>query len=140
MVYINSFNAVGFDIKVLDGLYFLLTLIVIWHALLYTKYEGLRLLGTVFTMALMTEQLSIQLGHTHCHMDGMVMLSKCSSVNSVLTYLPCECLHMCLQFESQVCLLVQGCIRATLPVLVYCAIRTRYLSRHSLWDCCSLCS
>lgn len=89
MVYANNVHDLSKDILVLDGLYLLLTLLTVWHVVLYTKWEGFRLVATVFIMALMTEQLSVQLGHTHCHADGLVMFSKCSSVNSVLTYIPC---------------------------------------------------
>jgi hypothetical protein len=89
MVYVNSIHDIANDIAILDGLSFFLTLLTIWHTILYTRWEGFRVIATVFLMALMTEQLSVQLGHTHCHADGLVMLSKCSSLNSVLTYVPC---------------------------------------------------
>jgi hypothetical protein len=43
----------------------------------------------ILAVATLVEQLSIQLGHTHCHADSpLLMVSKCSSVNSIVFYLP----------------------------------------------------
>jgi hypothetical protein len=39
-------------------------------------------------LALCTEQASIKLGGTHCHKEGIAMVSRCSSLNSVTYYVP----------------------------------------------------
>jgi hypothetical protein len=48
----------------------------------------LMLLTSLLLLGVIIEQLSIQLGATHCHAPGLINLTPCSSLNSVFYYGP----------------------------------------------------
>ncbi len=77
------------DILAVDAIIFLLSLLVCTHIVLKTREEGVTCCIAIFSIALISEQLSITLGDTHCHHDSDVFnFSKCSSGNSVIFYIP----------------------------------------------------
>ena len=78
-------KAEDFDIFELDALVFVMLSLTVIHAYRAGKIGFCIVLGL---LALVTEQASIRLGRTHCHAEGIVMVSHCSSGNSVLYYIP----------------------------------------------------
>lgn len=63
-----------------------MTLVAIVHA---SANRRLGLLIAILIYAAVTEQASIRLGRTHCHRtDTGYMVSQCSSLNSVVYYVP----------------------------------------------------
>eukprot|EP00808_Paulinella_micropora_P019538 g64079.t1 len=72
----------------LDVLFSMLSILCMLHALIYRGFRGAGLVLIVFIQGCILEQTSIWLGGTHCHATGTVMLTPCSSLNSVLFYVP----------------------------------------------------
>ena len=68
----------------LDLLVLVMVALTFAHA--STRPLGLGVAVTVFLLALAIEQASIWVGGTHCHADAAVMISPCSSLNSVAYY------------------------------------------------------
>ena len=67
----------------LDLLILAMCVLVLLHASRNNSY-GLALTGLVVGASI--ETASIRLGGTHCHASGLLDLSECSSLNSVLYY------------------------------------------------------
>ena len=65
----------------LDVLVFTLVLLVLAHT--RGSPWKLALAAASLALGLLTEQLSLRLGGTHCHASGIVNVSTCSSANSV---------------------------------------------------------
>lgn len=72
----------------IDFLVALLCCLVVVHVIYYTRASGVRCIQTILLSSFFIERLSIRLGDTHCHADGSVMVAKCSSLNSILFYVP----------------------------------------------------
>lgn len=70
----------------LDVLVFTLVLLVLAHT--RGSPWKLALAAASLALGLLTEQLSLRLGGTHCHASGIVNVSTCSSANSVFWYIP----------------------------------------------------
>jgi len=73
------------DVWELDVLVFTMFALTLAHAVLNNQ---LLLAATFLVLSLFTEQASIRLGGTHCHDTSPFMVSRCSSLNSVLYYVP----------------------------------------------------
>lgn len=73
----------------LDALFGAQTLLAFVHATLSPQPRwALTLLASALACGLVVETLSVRAGGTHCHADGLLNFSACSSVNSVLMYGP----------------------------------------------------
>ena len=73
----------------LDVVVTILTVSAILHAVRSSKpTEGILLCLSGFLLGLFVEQASLRFGGTHCHAEGLLNFSKCSSFNSVIYYLP----------------------------------------------------
>ena len=84
-MYLNDISSLPKDIVSLDYLIYLVFVLTSFFA----YRHGHVVLIIAFTLlAVSIEQASIQLASTHCHADALVMLSKCSSLNSILFYAP----------------------------------------------------
>lgn len=73
------------DIVSLDILVLIMSMLSTYHAFVHKK---LTLLLSCLTLGLFTEAASIRCGGTHCHNAGLVNLAYCSSLNSVVYYMP----------------------------------------------------
>ena len=82
----------------LDALVLTLTIGAVVHAALAGKLVRLPL----YFIGLTLEQSPVRLGGTHCHSDGIVMVSKCSSLNSVAYYVPW--IHLALEVAGRLSL------------------------------------
>jgi len=69
----------------LDLLVAAMTSLTLWHAA-FSNNHMLALAG--LGLGVVTETLSLRLGGTHCHASGLLNLYPCSSLNSVVYYLP----------------------------------------------------
>eukprot|EP00301_Raphidiophrys_heterophryoidea_P009267 c13635_g1_i1.p1 GENE.c13635_g1_i1~~c13635_g1_i1.p1 ORF type:complete len:369 (-),score=78.59 c13635_g1_i1:163-1224(-) len=81
--YLNDHETLSTSMLGLDGIIFVTFFLSFVHALISRSFSTVLALAA---LALAVEQLSIQLGETHCHADALVMISKCSSLNSILFY------------------------------------------------------
>jgi hypothetical protein len=86
--YINSIANIKNDLFLVDCMMALLTGLVLLHIYLKTKWNGTMVSIIILCITVVAEQLSIQLGETHCHFEALVMVTKCSSLNSIIFYLP----------------------------------------------------
>lgn len=86
--YINSFTAIKNDLILVDIMMTLLTGLVLLHIYLSTKWNGVQVSIIILSITIIAEQLSIQFGETHCHFEALIMVTKCSSLNSIIFYLP----------------------------------------------------
>jgi hypothetical protein len=68
----------------LDVLVLVMVVITLAHA--WRRPFGLGIAVTAFLLALVIEQASVWFGGTHCHADAAVMITPCSSLNSVAYY------------------------------------------------------
>lgn len=87
-LYMNDAANVGRDLILMDAVVAICCLLVMYHVYEHTRMEGFKICIVILSIALTIEQISINLGETHCHADALVMISKCSSLNSVCFYLP----------------------------------------------------
>ena len=69
----------------LDVLVLGMAVLTLCHAALYRRLPRFFALSA---LALTFEQASIRSAGTHCHAEAILMVSKCSSVNSVLYMVP----------------------------------------------------
>ena len=98
--YVNKdFGVLDPKVLALDALVLTLTIGAVVHAALAGKLVRLPL---YFLIGLTLEQSSVRLGGTHCHSDGIVMVSKCSSLNSVAYYVPW--IHLALEVAGRLSL------------------------------------
>jgi len=81
--YINNHESIPAHMLGLDAVIFATFFLTLIHSLLS---KGFSTMLSLFVLAVIVEQLSIQLGQTHCHTDAVLMISKCSSLNSALFY------------------------------------------------------
>lgn len=73
----------------LDALYSVLTALTLAHAVSKRGFlRGTALVVIIFVQAAVFEHLSLWLGGTHCHAASPLMITPCSSLNSVLFYIP----------------------------------------------------
>jgi hypothetical protein len=75
----------------LDTMCLGLILLTVCHATLHHKMLWLLVYAMI---AIGAEQLFIRVGGTHCHAESLLMISQCSSTNSVAAYVPG--LYVCL--------------------------------------------
>ena len=98
--YVNKdFGVLDPKVLALDVLVLTLTIGAVVHAALAGKLVRLPL---YFLIGLTLEQSSVRLGGTHCHSEGIVMVSKCSSLNSVAYYVPW--IHLALEVAGRLSL------------------------------------
>lgn len=76
-----------FPIWELDVLIASMLLIALVHAAVNGWRQIVQVIISLL-LALLVEQSSIWIGGTHCHREGILMVSPCSSLNSVLYYVP----------------------------------------------------
>jgi len=74
------------DVLGLDLSVFVLTSLCFFHACI--KRSDVILLFSGGILGLLVEQASLRFGGTHCHASGLIDVSDCSSLNSVLFYAP----------------------------------------------------
>jgi hypothetical protein len=87
-MYTLALSSINQTILQIDIIVALLCCIVVAHILYYTRSNGVRCLQTIILSAFFIERLSIRLGETHCHADASMMVANCSSLNSILFYVP----------------------------------------------------
>ena len=83
----DSIETWPWDTKVvdIDVLVLFMSMLSIWHAVAHKKLE---LLVACLVLGALTEFGSIRCGGTHCHNAGVLNFAYCSSVNSVVYYMP----------------------------------------------------
>ena len=86
--YMNNFEDIKNDLFLVDIMIALLTGLVLCHIYLKSKLDGIKVSIIILCISSIEEQLSIQLGETHCHFDAFLMVTKCSSFNSIIFYIP----------------------------------------------------
>lgn len=88
VLYINKYEDIKNDLLNVDIIMIFLTVLVLIHCFMKTKTNGFMVVIIILGVTILAEQLSIQLGETHCHFDAWIMITKCSSLNSVIFYVP----------------------------------------------------
>jgi len=86
--YMNKLEDIKNDLFLVDMVIAVLTGLVICHIYLKSKWDGIKVSIIILCISFIEEQLSIQLGETHCHFDAFLMVTKCSSFNSIIFYIP----------------------------------------------------
>lgn len=101
--YMNKYENIKNDLFLVDVVIAVLTVLVVVHIYLKTKWNGIKVSIIICSIATIAEQLSISLGETHCHFDALIMITKCSSLNSLLFYLPWmySCYYISQNFNFQ---------------------------------------
>ncbi|GAB5360527.1 hypothetical protein AAMO2058_000635900 [Amorphochlora amoebiformis] len=87
--YLNDADSLPMGMLGLDTLLFTLALVTVFHATLRGgEYVALTL--GIIMIATFVEEASVNNGivTTHCHDEAILMITKCSSFNSILFYLP----------------------------------------------------